>query len=280
VVDGDPLSGWSINGGQGKAHTAVFTFEKPVAEAGRLALRMLFERYYASSLGRFRVSVSTDPRAGEVALAPHVEEALFTPEAKRTDAQNRQLLQAFLQATPELAPEREAIEKLRREMPAFPTTLVFQERAPGNPRVTRLHHRGEFLQPAERVTPGVLSVLPPLPPGTTPNRLAFARWLVARDNPLTARVTVNRQWTLLFGHGLVRTTDDFGYQGEPPTHPELLDWMAVAFMDQGWSLKKLHRLIVTSATYRQTSVVSPDKRAKDPRTGCCRAGRASGWKRS
>ncbi len=263
AIDGDPLSGWSINGGQGKAHTAVFVFEKPLP-AGSLALQMHFERYYASSLGRFRVSVTTDPKAGEAALPPDVEAVLALPGARRSAAQNQRLLRQFLLTTPELAGERDAIEKLRRERPAFPTTLVFQERAPEHPRVTHLYHRGEFLQPKEAVTPGVLSVLPSLPKGAPPNRLSFAKWLVAPNNPLTARVTVNRHWATLFGRGIVRTTDDFGYQGEAPTHPELLDWLAVEFMRMGWSQKKLHRLIVTSAAYRQASRVTPQKRARDP----------------
>jgi hypothetical protein len=100
--------------------------------------------------------------------------------------------------------------------------------------------------------------------GTTANRLALAQWLVSPGNPLTARVTVNRHWHAIFGRGLVRTTDDFGYQGEAPSHPELLDWLAVEFMESGWDIKKLHTLIVTSDTYRQSSKVLPEHLAKDP----------------
>src|SRR5205823_7261752 len=108
---------------------------------------------------------------------------------------------------------------------------------------------------------GVPAFLPPMKQGN--DRLGFARWLVSAENPLTARVIVNRAWAAFFGRGIVRTTEDFGYQGEPPTHPELLDWLAVEFMQQGWSLKKLHRLIVTSATYRQSSNLTPALLAKD-----------------
>ena len=146
----------------------------------------------------------------------------------------------------------------------YPTTLIFQERPADNPRATFVRHRGEFLQTEEKVTPGVLSILNPLPKNAPANRLTFARWLVAPENPMTARVMVNRQWAALFGTGIVRTVSDFGYQGEPPTHPELLDYLAVEFVKQGWALKKLHRLIVTSATYRQASRVTPDKLARDP----------------
>jgi hypothetical protein len=120
------------------------------------------------------------------------------------------------------------------------------------------------LQTEERVEPDVLSVLPPLPNGAPHNRLTFARWLVDPSNPLVGRVTMNRQWTAFFGRGIVLTTQDFGYQGEPPTHPELLDWLAVELVRQGWSIKKMHRLIVTSATYQQAPQVPPTLLAKDP----------------
>src|SRR5262249_11813545 len=117
----------------------------------------------------------------------------------------------------------------------------------------------------EEVKPGVPAALPPLPPGATADRLTFARWLVSGENPLTARVTVNRAWAAFFGRGIVRTTEDFGFQGEPPTHPGLLDWLAVEFVRSGWSMKKLHKLIVMSATYRQASKVTPELLDKDPK---------------
>jgi hypothetical protein len=139
-----------------------------------------------------------------------------------------------------------------------------QERPVNHPRETFRHHRGEFLQPKDQVEPGVPAWLPPLPAGVKADRLTLARWLVSAENPLTARVTVNRQWQAFFGRGIVRTLDDFGYQGEAPTHPDLLDWLAVEFREQGWSLKKLHRLIVTSGTYRQSSRVTREMQAKDP----------------
>src|SRR5207253_1985055 len=105
---------------------------------------------------------------------------------------------------------------------------------------------------------GSLAILQSFPQHEPRNRLGFARWLVSPDNPLTARVTVNRQWQAFFGLGLVKTTEDFGIQGNLPTHPELLDWLAIEFMKRGWSMKKLHKLIVMSATYRQASNVTPE----------------------
>jgi len=140
---------------------------------------------------------------------------------------------------------------------------VLEERQPQHARVTRLAHRGEFLSPRDPVSPGVPAVLHPLSRESA-NRLALARWLIDRRNPLVARVTVNRHWQHFFGRGLVRTTDDFGVRGEPPSHPELLDFLATEFMERGWSVKQMHRLIVTSATYRQASAVGPLARAQDP----------------
>jgi hypothetical protein len=138
------------------------------------------------------------------------------------------------------------------------------ERPANEPRPTYLHKRGEFLQPLEPVTAGIPGVLPQIAAETPRNRLTFARWLVSAENPLTGRVTMNRQWGAIFGRALVRTTEDFGFQGEAPTHPELLDWLAVEFVKRGWSLKEMHRLMVSSATYRQSSRVTPELLAKDP----------------
>ena len=139
-----------------------------------------------------------------------------------------------------------------------------RERESDNPRKTHRHHRGEFLSPEEQVSPAVPAVLPQLPPGEPANRLGFARWLVSDRNPMVARVTVNRAWQAIFGTGLVETADDFGTQAPSPSHPQLLDWLACEFVDRGWSLKQLHRLLVTSATYQQVSTVSPELLARDP----------------
>ncbi len=132
-------------------------------------------------------------------------------------------------------------------------------------RTTRLLRKGNFLDPGDPVEPGVPAALHPLPAGAPVNRLTLARWLVDPKNPLTARVAVNRYWAQLFGVGLVDTEEDFGTQGEPPSHPELLDWLAVRYRDSGWDTKALLRLIVTSATYRQSSRARPELLEKDPR---------------
>jgi mono/diheme cytochrome c family protein len=157
-------------------------------------------------------------------------------------------------------------DRLRAEeealLDAIPSTPVMEEMA--SPRVTRVFKRGDYLNEGEVVTAGVPASLPALPPGAPANRLGLARWLVDPANPLTARVTVNRWWAMLFGTGLVKTADDFGAQGEPPSHPELLDWLAVEFVAKGWDVKALLRQIVTSATYRQSSHVRAALLERDP----------------
>ncbi len=264
AIDGDQQSGWSIDGGQGKAHVAIFGLADPTAQnVTALQLKMLFERYYAASLGRFRISVTTDLRGAQAApLPPEVAEALAVAPDQRKNDQQARILRHFLETAPELADGRKEIDRLRSSMPRPQTTLVMRERPPQHPRATNRHHRGEFTQREEIVEPILPSFLKPK--SAPRDRLGFAQWLVSRENPLTARVVVNRQWQAFFGRGLVRTLEDFGYQGEPPSHPELLDWLAVEFMDRGWSMKQLHRLIVTSATYRQSSRVTPKLLSSDP----------------
>ncbi len=257
AIDGDPQTGWGINGGQGKRHVAVFVFEKPLPATKELRLELVFERYYAAGLGRFRIATTTAKSPQASSLPAEIESLLLQPDGSLTDADRLTLRRHFLATTPILAAARREIDALRKSLPAYPTTLVMEERPRNNPRPTFLHHRGEFLQARERVEPITLAVLHPFPKDAPRDRLGFARWLVSRDNPLTARVTVNRQWAAFFGNGLVRTTEDFGLQGELPSHPGLLDWLAVEFMEDGWSLKRLHRWIVLSATYQQSSRVTP-----------------------
>jgi hypothetical protein len=261
ALDTNPQTGWSINGSQGKPSVAVFAFDKPL-ETNALTLSMVFEQYYTAGLGKFRLSVTTDAQAGKLALLPTLEDAL----ARNDEAALRT---QFVRVASELASARTELEALRRSLPQPPTTLVFIERPKENPRATFIHNRGEFLQPTERVTVGIPSSLSPSSQAWEEgrgggDRLAFARWLVSPQNPLTARVIVNRAWAAFFGKGIVKTTEDFGYQGTPPTHPELLDNLAVEFMQSGWSQKKLHKRIVMAATYRQSSKITPQALAKDP----------------
>ena len=262
--DEEMSSGWQTAGGAGQRHSAVFVFEKPVDLDGDFALKMQFERHFACPLGNFRISVTTDENAAALKLPEEVE-ALLTKPADKLSADERGKLQMhFLETAPELKKEAAQLAAARKAVPRGQPTLVMRERPASNPRPTFRHHRGEYLSPKEEVKPGVPAFLPQLPADAPANRLGFAKWLVSPQNPLTARVTVNRQWQAFFGQGIVRTLSDFGYQGDPPSHPELLDWLAVEFMKQGWSMKKLHKLIVMSETYKQSSVVSAELQERDP----------------
>jgi len=162
------------------------------------------------------------------------------------------------------ANEISELHALRKQIPNSRRSLVMQERPADNPRPTYLRHRGEYTSPKHEVSPAIPEVLLNENTGMPTNRLEFARWLASADNPLGDRVTVNRAWRSLFGYGLIRTSGDFGTQAPAPDHPELLDWLAVEFRKMGLSLKKLHRLIVTSATYRQSSAATPELLEKDP----------------
>src|SRR5690606_6102614 len=143
----------------------------------------------------------------------------------------------------------------------FPTMVMDVSE---KPRETFILNRGDYTQPTEKVTAATPESLPPLPEGAPDNRLGLARWVIMDDHPLTSRVAVNRFWQLFFGEGIVRTPADFGAQGEWPTHPELLDWLAVDFVENGWDVKALVRKIVTSATYRQSSATSAQLVERDP----------------
>ena len=260
AIDGDMQTGWSCADRPGDTHEAVFVLGAALPATRELRVKMSFGRHYACSLGRFRISTSTAQTAVAAAIPAEIRTLLALPYPS---AEQRQELRAhFLISAPELASAAKEIRTLRKPKPET-TTLVMRERPPENPRPTHLHNRGEFLQPKERIEPGVISVLNPMPPGTR-DRLALARWLVSPENPVTARVTVNRAWAAFFGRGIVKTVEDFGLQGEAPSHPELLDWLATDFVKNGWSQKKLHRLIVTSETYQQSSRVLPEQLKRDP----------------
>jgi mono/diheme cytochrome c family protein len=209
--------------------------------------------------------LAQDPSARQ--KLPQAVRAVFdVPFPDRSDNQHLLVFASFVDAAPEAAELRSRARQIRASMPEVPATLVLARRA--QPRETRFFIQGDFTRPGDPVQPGVPSVLHPLDAATgsrRPDRMDLARWLVDPRNPLTARVVVNRVWQRFFGRGLVETENDFGTQGSPPTHPELLDWLAVEFMEQGWSIKHLERLIVTSAAYRQASRARPDLDRLDPR---------------
>lgn len=203
-----------------------------------------------------------DPDQLTADLAAMLSTTPVPPEAWRVairDSYRRAVSPAFRELGDQRAmwqEERTALEA------AIPTTLIAKERA--QPRDTFLLARGEYDQPGEKVSPSMPAFLLPLPAGAPTNRLGLAQWLVDPAHPLTARVAMNRFWQQCFGVGLVKTAEDFGVQGEPPSHPELLDWLATEFVASGWDVKHMLRLIVTSATYRQRSHSTPEQYARDP----------------
>jgi len=255
VFDGDGSTGWSTATREGEAHDLVLIFAKPLTGAPTLEITLLFERHFVAGLGRFRLSATTR-EGGAVALPSG------TPDPHT--ASDEELRRAFVRVAPEHKAHQEKVAALRRTMPEIPTTLVMRERPAHHPRKTHRHHRGEYLSPKEEVKPAVPAIFEPIPEGTPANRLGLARWLVSERNPLGARVAVNRAWQSLFGRGIVHTSGEYGYQSELPSHPQLLDWLAVEFVGQGWSLKKLHRLLVTSEAYRRDSRVDSVQLEKDP----------------
>jgi len=266
VFDGDGSTGWSTAEREGEPHWLVLNLAEPLTPAGELEIELLFERHFAASLGRFRLSATTAEQAAKASDLPVDLESLLAAKSSvpLTNQDRARLLQHYLGVAPELADARREIEQLRKQLPAYPKTLVMQERPADNPRITHRHERGEYLKPQEQVQPSVLEIFASSERTRPTNRLEFAHWLVSDDNPLVGRVVVNRAWQACFGTGLVRTSSDFGTQGSPPSHPELLDWLARALMEEGWSLKRLHRLIVTSATYRQSSRITSEALQRDP----------------
>ena len=264
--------GWGIDTSDEKSVTTrrgILIPDKPLGFAGGtvLTIRMKHDMAFSKcGIGRFRISVTTmaDPRV-VVAVPARLHKVLDLAPAERTEKQAADLSAAYRAIAPILKPVRDKKKELEKQDSGLgiATTLVMGEKNSFERPCTNLHIRGSFLSVSDKVCAGVPFILNPLPDDQMPNRLGLANWLVSDDNPLTARVTVNRYWEQLFGRGIVETSEDFGTQGTPPTHPLLLDWLATEFMRDGWSMKKMLRLMVTSATYRQTSNATPELEEKD-----------------
>jgi hypothetical protein len=217
---------------------------------------------------RIYARVLSEPEIAALALGESIDSIAAKPEAQRSEIENQQLRWYYLEnaAPPDVREAWKRLTALRQEKEklerGFPTVMVMAERPVR--KDTFVLARGAYDKPGEKVEPGVPAVLPPLPKGAPNNRLGFARWVIDPGNPLLARVTMNRFWQMYFGTGIVKTTEDFGVQGEWPSHPELLDWLATEFIRSGWDVKQMQKLIVTSATYRQSSKMSPDLQQRDP----------------
>jgi hypothetical protein len=278
AIDRKDETAWGIDIGPGRRNLprqAVFVLDKPVSYPGGTQLTLKLSQNHGgwnsddnqnNNLGRFRFAISDQSCAVADAVPRHVREIIALPAGTRTQAQTAAVFSHWRTAVAEWKDANDRIEALWRQHPEGGSQLVLRSRYADAMRSTFVLKRGDFLNPERQVAPGAPAFLHAA--GSTsdapPNRLAFARWLVDRRSPTTARAIVNRVWQAYFGAGLVGTSEDLGVQCEPPSHPELLDWLAVEFMDRGWSLKALHRLIVQSATYRQSSHVSPALASRDP----------------
>jgi uncharacterized protein DUF1549/uncharacterized protein DUF1553/cytochrome c len=227
---------------------------------------------------RQRAGLESEQREWEATVTPQERARLpgpvqvaFDMKFDQRDQKNKKMIEDYFRQTEiarQIFPALRQVYELRETEPKIPTTMILRERA--QPRETFVHRRGDFLDRGPEVSGGVPAVLPRLYASEkNASRLDFARWLVAADNPLTPRVVMNRDWQNFFGRGLAETEDDFGVQGTPPSHPELLDWLAVEFVaptsgHPGWNVKRMHRLIVTSSTYRQSSALRSELASRDP----------------
>ncbi len=273
VLDGktEAENGWAIGGSITDSHALVLVPSRPILANEPATLRLIIEQnspHVNHILGNFRIGFSNDAVAIERARLPQSILAIVEkPPAERMPAEASQLAEYFrLNLAPELADVRQELKTLTTEISGMKpdaSVPVLREVAGESRRKTLLQFRGNYLDKGHEVHEGVPAVFPPISDGKPASRLTFAKWLVNDENPLTARVVVNRYWENLFGRGIVLTSEDFGSQGELPTHPELLDWLARELVESGWDTRDLLKMIVTSATYRQSSRVTPEAAAAD-----------------
>ncbi|MGN6135853.1 MAG: DUF1553 domain-containing protein [Aureliella sp.] len=266
AIDGDMKTAWAIAPQFDRSHWATFVLEQPLdVPAGyQLVFRLRQTFGQARTIGCLRLSAITGDidSSGEEGLSSDLLDALAKSPDQRSPAEHKRLLDFRVSRdapSKRLAGELTKLEKRLGEL-APDTTQVMVELP--SPRTTTIFQRGDYRQPGPEVEPSTPSVLHHFAGGS--DRLALARWLASRDNPLVARVTVNRWWAELFGQGIVATVEDFGIKGDPPTHPELLDWLAVELVDRGWSMKDWLKSVVLSATYQQSSHITPDLQQRDP----------------
>ncbi|MEQ8848912.1 PSD1 and planctomycete cytochrome C domain-containing protein [Botrimarina sp.] len=274
AIDGDLNTGWHTNTrayDRNRDHKAVFVLAEPIAvePGGVLTFRLKQDHggwnaddNQTNVAGRYRFSITGDDAPVADPLPRDVREIVGRSTDSWSTADWEKAFSYWRTTRSEWQATNDQIDRLVAEWPEGTNQYVVQQR--DEPRVTRLLKRGDFLQPAGEVEPFTPAFLHEQEEGAEPTRLALAEWLVSRDSPTTARTLVNRVWQSYFGTGLVETPEDLGSQAPPPSHPELLDWLAVEFMDSGWRLKELHRLILTSATYQQTSRFGERLQEVDP----------------
>jgi mono/diheme cytochrome c family protein len=274
ALDGDIKTAWTHERDPARNNDpAVLTFEleQPLEGEGKTYFNYTLSLNHGGfnsddnmtyNLGRVRLSVSSSLPNALDQLPPLVLAALETPADKRSAEQEARLFAHWRESQPQFSEQTKQIEALYAKVPLATWALVAGEYH--TPRETRLFERGEQTHPKHVVKPHVPAFLHPLPPGDPESRLTFAKWLVDPKSPVASRVFVNRVWQAYFGTGLLETSEDFGHQAARPSHPELLDWLACEFVESGWDMKHLHRLITNSATYQQDSFASEELRDMDP----------------
>ncbi len=275
AIDGKDETAWSHDAGpvlRNQPREAVFVLEKTVdlSDASTKLHVYLSQKHGGwnsddnqnHNLGRVRLSVSGDSSAEANPIPAKVREAMAVPPEQRSPQQMRTIFGYWRGTVEEWSEANAKIDELWKQHPEGTTQLVLASRE--EMRTTNILDRGDFLKPKKAVGPGVPKFLHAMPEGAGETRLDFAKWVVDRKSPTTARAFVNRVWQTYFGTGIIETSEDLGTQSAAPSHRELLDWLAVEFMESGWSMKKLHRLIVNSSTYKQSSAVTPEMLAKDP----------------
>ncbi len=268
---GKKLTGWAIGGQIPQPHHLTLlpsaAVELPAGSVLTITLGQESE-HQNHLLGQFRLMMTSEPRAATLARIPaNVLNIIPKAAAERTTTEQQALADYYRGIAPELQAARDRralVQKSLADQKPYTTVPIMRDLAANQRRKTQLQHRGNFMDLGQEVTEGVPAAFHSLPSDLPPTRLALARWLIDRENPLTARVMMNRLWEQLFGIGIVATSEEFGAQGELPSHPELLDWLAVEFMDSGWNMQHMLKLMVMSAAYRQSSAVTGDSYQHDP----------------
>jgi hypothetical protein len=267
----DAAKGWAVGPELGKPHALTLTLAEPLGVDVGASLTLVIEQssvHAGHTLGRFRVQATDAAGASRLTELPaEILAIVRTPRETQSDQQRAKLTEYYRSIAPELKPTRDQLAKLEKQLASLKpavTVPIMRERPENQRRTTHIQRRGNFLETGDEVGPGVPAAFHPLPAGSQPDRLSLAHWLVDDANPLTARVIANRYWEQIFGAGIVPTSEEFGSQGEPPTHPQLLDWLATELVRSDWDMKQFVRLLVTSAAYRQSSRVTPELLAVDP----------------
>jgi hypothetical protein len=278
ALDRNDLTAWTTDIGPGRSNVprkAVFTLDEPLEHAAGARLKFRLTQNHGGwnsddnqnyNLGRFRFAVTSAEAVQADPLPAAVRTAITKPAAERTPRETAKIFSYWRTTVADWQAANDKIEALWQQHPPGTSQYTLADREV--PRPSFILARGDFLKPSTPVTKGTPRILHALE-AENPTRVDLARWMVDERSPTASRAIVNRIWQSYFGTGLVATSEDFGLQGEPPSHPELLDWLAVEFMQPsdgspGWSLKRLHQLIVSSATYRQSSRVTPELLARDP----------------